>query len=53
VGPVFAISTGENTGFFELTHSTSSRIVNFAPGMKIAFSSTDQWELVLIDVTRT
>jgi hypothetical protein len=53
VGPVFAISTGENTGFLELTHGTSSRIANFAPGMKVAFSPADQCELVLIDITRT
>jgi hypothetical protein len=51
VGAVFAISRGEHR--LELTHGTWSRIVNLAPRMKIAFSPADQWEFVLIDITRT
>lgn len=51
VGAVFAISRGEHR--LELTHGTSSRIVNLASRMKIAFSPADQWKFVLIDITRT
>jgi hypothetical protein len=52
IGPVSRISTGENTGSFELTvHGTSFVFVYFNPGLIVGYPQGDQAELVMIDIT--
>jgi hypothetical protein len=54
VGPVSRITTGENTGYFEvILHHTSTEFVSFNPGNVIVFPAADQAELALIDITHT